>query len=103
MGLGVVVLVQGLRAAESERPAEPGLLAQAWPLVIVTSSLVAFALSIEQLGLIVSVLLLVGIGALTARGIKAWEALAAALGLIALAYVIFILGLGLAIPVWPEW
>src|SRR5438876_3248918 len=36
MGLGVVVLVQGLRAAESERPAEPGLLAQAWPLVIVT-------------------------------------------------------------------
>ena len=50
-------------------------------------SLVAFALSLEQLGLVLSILLLVGIGSLAARGIKAWEALAAALGLIVLSYV----------------
>jgi hypothetical protein len=31
------------------------------------------------------------------------ETLAAALVLIALSWSIFILGLGLTIPVWPEW
>jgi len=103
LGLGAVVLVQGLRAAESERPAGPGALTQLWPLVVVTLSLVAFGLALEQLGLVPSILLLIGIGSLAARGIKAWEALAAALGLIVLSYVIFILGLGLTIPVWPDW
>jgi putative tricarboxylic transport membrane protein len=103
LGLGALVLVQGLREAESERPAGPSALAQIWPLVIVTLSLVAFGLALEQLGLVLSILLLIGIGSLAARGIKAWEALAAALGLIVLSYVIFILGLGLTIPVWPDW
>jgi putative tricarboxylic transport membrane protein len=102
MALGGVILVQELRESEDGRRAEPGMRAQLWPLLIVTASLVAFAFSIEQLGLVVSILLLVGIGALAAPGIRAWEALAAALGLIALAWVIFILGLGLAIPVWPD-
>ena len=69
----------------------------------VSVSLVAFALAIEQLGLVLSILLLVGIGALAARGIRVRETLAAALGLIALAWVIFVLGLGLPILVWPDW
>jgi hypothetical protein len=103
LGLGALVLVQGLREPESPRPAAPGALAQLWPLAIVTASLVAFALSVEQLGLVLSILLLVGIGSLAARGIKVWEALAAALGLIVLSYLIFILGLGVTIPVWPDW
>jgi len=104
MGLGVIVLVQGLREKDAARgAAEAGAVAQLWPLIVVTASLVAFALSIEQLGLVLSILLLIGIGALAARGIKAWEALAAALGLIALSWAIFILGLGLTIPVWPDW
>jgi putative tricarboxylic transport membrane protein len=103
LGLGAVVLVQGVREPEGPRPAGPGALAQLWPLAIVTASLVAFALSVEQLGLVLSILLLVGIGALAARGIKLWEAAAAALGLIVLSYLIFILGLGVTIPVWPDW
>jgi hypothetical protein len=103
LGLGAVVLVQGLRESERERPAGPSALTQLWPLVVVTLSLVAFGLTLEQLGLVLSILLLIGIGSLAARGIKAWEALAAALGLIVLSYIIFILGLGLTIPVWPDW
>jgi hypothetical protein len=51
---------------------------------------------------VLSILLLIGIGSLAARGLKAWEALAAALGLIVIAWVVFILGLGLTIPVWPD-
>jgi hypothetical protein len=69
---------------------------------VVTGALVAFALSIEQLGLVLSVLLLIGIGSLAAQGIKPWEVFATAIGLIMLTWAIFILGLGLTIPVWPD-
>jgi hypothetical protein len=103
LGLGVIVLVQGLRRKEAAPTHEGSELARLWPVLVVTASLIAFALAIEQLGLVLSVLLLIGIGALVAPGIKIWEAVAAALGLIVLSWAIFILGLGLTIPVWPEW
>jgi putative tricarboxylic transport membrane protein len=133
LGLGSVVLVQGLRAALASeasgqrghsivrapdtRP-EPGSSARdaqgarlvssgqasGWrPVVFVTASLVIFGLSIERLGLVLSILLLVAVGAVAARGLRLLETLAAALVLIALSWGIFILGLGLTIPVWPEW
>src|SRR5262249_57898705 len=72
------------------------------PVIFVNASLVIFGLSIERLGLVVSILLLIGVGAVAARGLRPLETLAAALGLIALSWGIFILGLGLTIPVWPE-
>ena len=37
------------------------------------------------------------------RELKPVETLAAALALIVLSWAVFILGLGLTIPVWPEW
>ncbi len=101
MGLGAAIVIQGLR--EKDAPAEPGSWWRLIPVVVVTASLVAFALAIEQLGLVVSILLLVGIGAIVAPGIKVWEAIAAAVGLILLSWLIFILGLALTIPVWPVW
>jgi hypothetical protein len=102
IGLGAVVLVQGLRERNAVRVPQPPALVRLWPVIVVTAALIAFAFSIEQLGLVLSILLLVGIGSLAARGIKAWEALAAAFGLIVLTWTIFILGLGLTIPVWPD-
>ena len=102
MGLGAIVLVQGLREADRDRPAEGGALARLWPILIVTASLVAFGLALERLGLVVAIFLLIGIGSLAARGIKPWEAAATALGLILLSWAIFIEGLGLTIPVWPD-
>src|SRR5436190_23592777 len=101
MGLGAALAVQGLR--EKDAPPERTSWRQVMPIVIVTTSLVAFALAIEQLGLVLSILLLVGIGAIAARDIKIWETLVAALVLIALGWAVFILGLGLTIPVWPVW
>ena len=62
-----------------------------------------FGLSIERLGLVISILLLIGVGAVAARGLRPLETLVAALVLILLSWGIFILGLGLTIPVWPEW
>jgi len=103
LGLGIAVLVQGLREAQARQPLSLGV-ASAWrPVVFVTASLVIFGLSIERLGLVVSILLLIGVGAVAARELRALETLAAALVLIALSWGIFILGLGLTIPVWPEW
>jgi putative tricarboxylic transport membrane protein len=101
MGLGAAIAVQGLR--EKDAPPERTSWRQLMPIVIVTTSLVAFAMAIEQLGLVLSILLLIGIGAIAARDLKLWETLVAALVLIVLAYVVFILGLGLTIPVWPVW
>ena len=103
LGLGAVILVQGLREADTGRPLPPGAPARLGPVVVVSASLAAFALAIERLGLVLAVLLMVGIGSLAARGLKAREALAAALGLIILSWGIFIRGLGLTIPVWPDW
>jgi putative tricarboxylic transport membrane protein len=101
MGLGAAVLIQGLR--EKDAAPERVTLQQLIPIVVVTASLIAFALAIEQLGFVLSVLLLVGIGAVAARDIKLWEVAVAALVLIVLCWAIFILGLGLTIPVWPVW
>src|SRR5438105_3868251 len=103
LGLGVVVLVQGLRGAQGARSLSAGDVSALRPVVFVTASLVIFGVSIERLGLIVSILLLVGIGAVAARDLRPLETLAAALVLIVLSWGIFILGLGLTIPVWPEW
>ena len=105
MGLGLAIALQGLR--ERDEPLQPGatagVLARLIPVVVVTASLVAFALAIEQLGLALAIALLVGIGALVAPGIRLWEAVAAAIVLTVLSWAIFILGLGLAIPLWPVW
>jgi len=103
LGPGAVVLVQGLREAQDARPLPSADISALRPLVFVTASLVLFGLSIERLGLVVSILLLIGVGAVAARGLRPLETLAAALVLIVLSWGIFILGLGLTIPVWPEW
>ena len=103
LGLGFVVLVQGLRAVERRRVRASGA-PSAWrPVIFVTASLAAFGLAIERLGLVVSILLLIAVGAVAARTLRPIETLAAALVLIGLSWGIFILGLGLTIPVWPEW
>ena len=108
MGLGVIVLVQGLLETRPPEPArertpEDGVIAQLRPVVVVTLALIAFGLALETLGLVLSILLLVLIASLATRELKLWETLAAAAGLSVLTFVIFILGLGLTIPVWPDW
>jgi hypothetical protein len=100
MGLGAIVLVQGLRdKAPPVRPSAMGLRA----VLAVSLAIVAFALSIERLGLVLAIVLLTAIGALATRALRPLETAIAALVLIALTWGIFIAGLGLTIPVWPDW
>jgi putative tricarboxylic transport membrane protein len=103
LGLGAVVLVQGLREAPIERLPSSGALVAWRSIIFVTASLVIFGLTIERLGLVAAIFLLIAFGALAARGLRLLETLLAALVLIVLSWAIFILGLGLTIPVWPEW
>jgi hypothetical protein len=101
LGLGLLILFQGVRSARVA-PAEPA--PWGWrALLFVTASLVVFGLAIEGLGLVISILLLTGIGALATPALRPVETVIAALVLIALSWGIFIVGLGLTIPVWPEW
>ena len=99
--LGAVILIQGLRhmPPDEDDNAESG-----WrPLLFVTLSLIVFGLTIERLGLVVAILLLTCIGAVADRSLKPIETLIAGVALVVLSWAIFILGLGLTIPVWPEW
>jgi putative tricarboxylic transport membrane protein len=103
LGLGIVILVQGLREAQTARVLLLGDRSAWLPVVFVTLSLVIFGLTIERLGLVLSIFLLIAVGAVAARDLRVLETLAAAAVLIVLSWAIFILGLGLTIPVWPEW
>jgi putative tricarboxylic transport membrane protein len=103
LGLGAIVFFLGLRDGQAQRRLSAGGVTEWRPVVFVTASLVVFGLSLQRLGLVISILLLVGLAAMAARGLRLIESLSAALVLILLSWAIFILGLGLTIPVWPEW
>ena len=100
LGLGVVIMVFGLRAGD-ERGAFAG--ARHWrALVFVPGSLMVFAFAINSLGVVIATLLLVVVGSLAGRDLRLLEIAGAAVVLVILTLVIFIWGLELPIPVWPE-
>lgn len=109
MALGAVVLAQGLAEQDGTRgdtDAEPNdarsLVQTLGPILFVAASLAAFGLAIESLGLIAAVLLLVAIASFAYPGLGWWETIATAVALAVLCWVVFILGLGLPLRVWPE-
>jgi len=100
LGLGCIVLLGGLREA---RTAPPDMAGWAWrPVLFVTGSLVVFGLALETLGLVISVFLLTGVGAVAAPSLRPLETLLAAIVMAVLAWAIFVVGLGVTVPVWPE-
>ncbi len=101
LGLGGLILVSGLWKADRLPEADVSS-AVAWrPVVFVTLSLVVFGLALERLGLVLSILLLTGIAAVAGRSMRPLETAIATLALIALCWLIFIVGLSLTIPLWP--
>ncbi|MFL6797024.1 MAG: tripartite tricarboxylate transporter TctB family protein [Xanthobacteraceae bacterium] len=103
LGLGLLVLVQGLRSVDLQRAREPRRTGALRAAFFVTASLVIFALALERLGLVVSIALLIATGSVASRALRPLETALAAVILIALCWGIFIIGLGLTIPDWPEW
>jgi putative tricarboxylic transport membrane protein len=93
-GLGVAIVATGLRGAggsiELGRPI--------WrAIVFVPLSLLAFALLIGRFGVIAATV------AVASRESRPFEVAVAALALVLLTLAIFVWGVGLPIPVWPEW
>jgi hypothetical protein len=66
-------------------------------------SLLVFAFLIGPFGVVAATVALVFVGALAGRDSRLLEVVAAAVFLVVLTLAIFVWGVGLPIPVWPEW
>ena len=71
------------------------------PFVLVVASVVAFALLIDTAGLVVALIALVLISSLRRLFDHPIEVLSIAIGLAAFCVLLFSMGLGMAMPLWP--
>jgi putative tricarboxylic transport membrane protein len=97
MAIGIFVT---LRALKRDGPAIARVLFR--PLVLVTAAVVIFAYTIQTLGVVAATVLLVLIGGYASPRVRLVEMAAAAVVLALLTVAIFIWGIGLPIPVWPD-
>jgi putative tricarboxylic transport membrane protein len=98
--LGAGVVATGLRGREGGSAGHSGVPRAT---VLMPAALVAFALTIERFGLVVASALMLAIGSLAIRGLRAVEAITTGIVLVLLTWGIFVKALGLTIRVWPEW
>jgi hypothetical protein len=94
--LGTILIGRGLAFA-----GEPVPRLHLWPLATITAAVCVFGLTIEPLGLVVSLALLVLLAAWAGPGFRLVETLALAAGLVAFSLAVFVWALGLSLPVWP--
>lgn len=95
--LGVLVLVRGLRT-QGVMPDRPMLR----PLVLVLAAVAVFGLGIETLGFVLSASMLVLVSCAAQAGRRWLEAALLAAALCAMGWLVFVQGLGLTFPVWPQ-
>ncbi len=96
VGVGAIVFVRGL-LTDGKR-----LTGWAWrPVLLITLAAVAFALLIEPAGLVVTMLVVMTLGALAGEDHRRRELAIFFPGMIAMAIVVFIWGLGMPIKVLP--
>ena len=73
------------------------------PLLLITAAIVAFAYSVSRhSGLVIATGLITLIGGCASPQVRAIEMVAAAVVLAAMASAVFIWGIGLPIPIWPD-
>jgi putative tricarboxylic transport membrane protein len=100
LGLGGIVLLRGLRA--NAGALEPG--PSVWrALILIPAAILAFAFAIGPLGVVGAIVLMVLIGALAGPESRPLEVAAVAVALVVMTLAIFVWGIGLPIPVWPDW
>jgi hypothetical protein len=103
LALGVAILVKALITGKSEAEplgAENGAVLR--PLLLVTAAVVVFALSIETLGLILSLAATILVGSFASRSIRPVEALVAMVLLTIVCWGVFGYALALPFPIWPR-
>jgi putative tricarboxylic transport membrane protein len=72
------------------------------PVLLVTAAIVVFAFTIQTLGLVLATVLITLIGGYASPQVRLYEMIAAAALLALMSIAIFIWGIGLPIPIWPE-
>jgi hypothetical protein len=97
IGLGALIAV---RALAFDGPPVPGLHAR--PILVSLAAICLFGVTLQWLGLVAAIAVLVLCGALASRESRLWENAALALVLIAFSVAVFVWLLGLPIPLWPE-
>ena len=101
VGLGVIVSARGFTT--DPPPDTPPLTEWAWrPLLPLTASILVFALLLERVGLAICVVLTVLVACLAAPGIRWAQSLSVGIALATLSALLFVLGLGLPLLIWPE-
>ncbi|MSO76541.1 MAG: tripartite tricarboxylate transporter TctB family protein [Alphaproteobacteria bacterium] len=100
-GLGVIV---ALSAFTADAPADvPPLTEWAWrPLLALTASILVFAFLLERAGLVICIVVTVGVAGLAAAGIRPIQSLLLGGGLALMSALLFVVGLGLPLRLWPE-
>jgi putative tricarboxylic transport membrane protein len=98
--LAVIGLFVALRSLVIEGPALTAVRLR--PVLLITAAVVAFAYSIQTLGLVAATALITLIGGFASPRARLIEMAAAAVVLGAMATAVFIWGIGLPIPIWPE-
>lgn len=97
--VGIATIVNGLRrSAAIEKIKRPGLSTIGW----VLGAVVLFGLLLQPAGLVVSLLVLVVVSSLASHEFSWKGALANAAVLIVFSILVFIWGIDLLIPLWPE-
>jgi hypothetical protein len=93
--LGAVIGIRGLGA--SDDPIDRGALRP----FLVLVAILAFAVALDPLGLVASIILLIGISALAGHEFHWLETIVLTLVLLVVSIVVFVWGLGLQFKVWP--
>lgn len=98
--LGALVAIVGLRHRRSaEEPAPPW----SWrAMATVLGGIVLFGLGLERFGLVASITALILVSAYAERKRGVIEALVLAVSLNAIAWLVFVAGLGMPLALWPE-
>jgi hypothetical protein len=95
--LGLIVL---LRSLQLDGPRLPRVRVR--PILFVLGGSLAFGYVLKPLGLVIATILLVAISALGGQEFRWREVLLLAAGLAAFAVGVFVYGLGLPFPLWPQ-
>lgn len=95
--LGLVLVVRSLRL---DGPPLPRM--QLRPIVLILGASVAFGYLLKPLGLIIATLLLVIASAFGGHEFRWREVLPLAIGLAVFSFAVFVYGLGLPFPLWPQ-
>jgi putative tricarboxylic transport membrane protein len=98
--LALIGLFVALRSLAVDGPALTAVRLR--PVLLVSAAVAVFAYSIQTLGLVLATVLITMIGGFASPQVRVLEMVAVATLLAVMATTIFIWGIGLPIPIWPE-